>query len=174
MISEKYIMQRIKEYANTDAGKKAIKKRYGVEYSEKIDLEPYRKYGRQMKSILFMHVNALIRSITEEDIIVAEPKTDAKGFISVTVSFREGSLQRDSLYKKGYPEGIENIILLFAHGYHAKDYAYGVWKYGGYSSGHSIRSRKDREPNNFLQDAVEEFNMMAKGKAIAFLDNKYQ
>ena len=173
MLSEQYIMQRVREYAKTEAGKVAIRKKYGIEYSEGIDLSPYREYGRQMKDILYRHVNALIRSVASEDILVSEPKLDAKGSVSVMLSFREGSLRRDSLYKKGYPDGLENIVLLFAHGYQAGNHAYGVWKYGSFTSGRPIRSRTDREPNGFLKDAVDEFNRLADGAAMAVLTDEY-
>lgn len=174
MISEKHIMKKLKEYAKTDAGRAAIKKKYGIDYSERINLEPYRAYGRQMKSILLEYIGGIIHSITEKDILVGEPNIDKKGNISLTISFHEGSLQRPSLYKKGYPDGVENIVLLFTHGYHAKNYVYGKWSYKRFSTHKPIRSRKDRKPNDFLQRAVEEFNRFAKGHAIAVLNNIYQ
>ncbi len=179
MISEKYIMKLVKEYAKSPEGQAEIQKKYGVQYREKIPQSELMAYGEKMKQILFAHINPIIKSITMDDIIVEPPVVNKGGRLSMKISFREGSLHRESLYEDGYPEGLSNIVLLFARGYHASDYAYGLWGlpnqtwYGG-SGFVSVRSRKDREPNHFLHDAVNEFNGSSGGFAVAKLEEKYQ
>lgn len=92
------------------------------------------------------------------------------GYLEIVISFDPDALHKESLYDEGYPKGLENIVALFNNGYHAKNYVYGWWE------GHSptgtalersssddgdfawVRSRKEREPLNFIQDTVAEFN----------------
>lgn len=80
-----------------------------------------------------------------------------------------GDLHRDSLYPDGYEDGVSNIVALLNNGYHAKNYVYGDWD-GHSPTGESrfdnrsidtsayIRSRKDREGLQFIQQAVRDFN----------------
>ena len=177
MITEKKIMEIIKEYAKSPQGKAQIKQKYGVEYAEKVDKDELKQYGEKMKAILFKHITPLIDSISMNDIIVGDVKETKEGY-QLQISFRENSLRRESLYLDGYygDEELQNIVLLFARGYHARDYVYGYWSKLGQSLSWTqdrIRSKKDREPNPFLKEAVAEFNSSAKGLAIAKLEEKY-
>lgn len=155
MISEKYIMQLVKQYANSPEGKAAIKKATGLEYSEKEPSKTKLKaYGEKMKNILYKYVNPLIKSISLNDIVVGTPYKDSSGRWRLEISFREGSLHRESLYPDGYPDGLDNIILLFEGGYSVDNYVYGVWNVVG----ERVRSRKERDGNDFLVQAINEFN----------------
>lgn len=86
----------------------------------------------------------------------------------------DDSLHRDSLEngENGYTgDGINNIIALFNNGAHASKFVYGWWN-GHEPEGESIyrsggdlhtkyawvRSKKDREPMRFMQQAVIDFN----------------
>ena len=178
MLSEKDIMELVREYANSPEGKQQIKETCGVEYEEKVDEAKLRKYGEKMKEILFRHINPVIDSISPNDIVVGNLKKTDDGY-RMEISFRENSLYRESLYVDGYygNEQLQNIVLLFAKGYHARDYVYGYWVKPGKNidvGQMSIRSRKDREPNSFLEEAVKEFNQTANGYAEAILDEKYK
>ena len=81
----------------------------------------------------------------------------------------DGDLHRDSLENDAGYDGIDNIVALFNNGYHASNYVYGWW------NGHSpttgdvsmrsgtdndawVRSKKDREPLKFIQQAIRDFN----------------
>lgn len=179
MITEKYIMGLVRRYADTPQGRAEIKRKYGVEYREDISDKELISYGEKMKQILFEHINREIRSVTLDDIIVEDPQVDKQGRVTLKISFKEGSLHRDSLYLEGYPEGLENIILLFARGYHAKDYVYGLWNlpnrtWRGGNDFVGVRSRKDRAPSNFLYNAISEFNSISNGIAVARLEEKYK
>lgn len=80
-----------------------------------------------------------------------------------------GDLHRDSLDNDLGYEGIDNIVALFNNGYHAKNYVYGWWD-GHRATGDSVlrsgpyndfawaRSKKEREPLRFIQQAVADFN----------------
>lgn len=181
MITEEYIMRLIEQYAQSPSGRAMLKKKYGIEISsDKIkhgtkttSVKPsdMTKYGEEMKRILFSYVNPLIKSITLDDIVVGAPVKGTNGEWSMQISFRDGSLHRDSLDENDYPEGVSNIVLLFAKGYHARDYVYGLWNTTGYKSAHwiywkDVRSRKDRSGDDFLIKAVNEFNSLF-GKDIA-------
>ena len=177
MINEQEIMKLVKEYAKSPEGKKKIKETYGIEYSERIDEKSLKAYGEKMKAILFKHTAAVIDSISPDDIIVGDVKETAEGY-TLEISFREERLRRESLYVDEYygDDELQNIVLLFAKGYHARDYVYGFWSKPGegvtwYQP--RIRSRKDREPNPFLKNAVAEFNQSSKGIAVATLEGEY-
>jgi hypothetical protein len=172
MITEKYIMKRVSEWASTDAGKAAIKAKYGIDYDEKADAA-LRKYAEMMKNILYKHTHDLIKSISRDDIEIGELHTNDDGKAEIKISFKEGSLQRESLRPDKYPDGVENIVLLFAHGYDAGAAVKGVWV-GSKSYPHVITSKQHREPNDFLQDAISEFNAKSGGIAQAVLEDRYK
>lgn len=181
MLTLSYIQNLIKEYAKSPEGKAEIKRQTGIIYTDKKNISAeLTQYGEQMKEILYNHVHALIRSITPEDIIVEKPYRDADGLWRLKLSFREGSLHRESLDDNDYPEGLSNIVLLFAKGYHARDYVYGLWNTTGSKNSHwiywhDIRSRKDRSGNDFLIQAVNEFNsLIGKDMANAELLGAYK
>lgn len=174
MISEEYIMKLVKDYAKSPAGKAAIKKQTGITYTEKDPSAVLMTYGEQMKNILYKNVNALIKSITLDDIVVQKPYQDKDGLWKLEVSFKEDSLHRESLDLENYSEGLNNIVLLFAKGYHARNHVYGFWvdKYGNHGN---VRSRKDREGSDFLIQAVNEFNnVYGKGMTRAELLGEYK
>lgn len=180
MISEDYIMKLVREYAKSPAGKTAIKKQTGLIYTDEDPSTMLTAYGEQMKNILYEHVHALIRSIILDDIVVRKPYQDKNGMWKLEISFKDGVLKRDSLDTDNYPEGVYNIVLLFAKGYHAKKYVYGHWYlpnqtwYGGGDFVH-IRSKKDRNGSDFLIQAVNEFNEnVGKGIAKAELLGDYK
>lgn len=87
---------------------------------------------------------------------------------SVIYVYFVDDLHRDSLQPEGY-DGIRNIVALLNNGYHAKNYVYGYWE-GHSPAGESrfdgrsidtsayIRSRKDREGLQFIQQAINDFN----------------
>lgn len=171
-------MKLVKEYANSPEGKKKIKDEYGLIYEEKIDKKKLREYGEQMKEILFKHISPVIDSISIDDIIVGDLEDTKEGW-KMQISFNEDNLRRESLYLDEYygDNELQNIVLLFAKGYHARDYVYGFWTKPGQSvsiAQDRIRSRKDRDPNPFLNNAVAEFNQKTDGYATAILDEKYK
>ena len=172
MLSDSYIIKLVKNWAKTPEGKAEIKKVTGEDYVEEFTKSKAKEYGRKMQRILFEKINPIIKSIQLTDIIVGEPTVDTDGYMRLYISFKDGSLHRDSLVPNRYPEGINNIVLLFTKGYHAQGSVHGTWHKP--SGDIETWSRRSREPNDFLNRAVADFNNIAKGIAMAKLDDKYK
>lgn len=168
MVSKEYIEHLVMEYAASRAGKAKIKEKTGCDYDPKMTKERMKGYGEQMKKILFYHIKPVINSIEESDIIVGEP-SEKDGKMQIQISFDKDKLHRDSL-SENY-EGIANIVLLFAKGYHAKERIHGTWKRR--NGDIKVWSRKERNPDDFLQKAVDEFNGYMRNVATAKLDKRY-
>lgn len=80
------------------------------------------------------------------------------------------SIRSDALKRKSLVPGhqLNDIIELFVHGYSsANNHAYGEWH------GHDIIAPVHKEGNNFVQNAVDEFNAKYKGKAVATVKDEY-
>lgn len=174
MISEEYIMKRVEKWALSPNGQEKIKKITGKKYvpeSKRYTTGENKElaYGEKMKEILFKKISLVIKSISIDDIIVGKPYRDKNGGVRLQISFREGSMHRASL--NPHSEGIENIVLLFTQGYHAQKGVHGIWKRKDGEV--EIWSRRHREPDDFLKNAVDEFNVYAEGKAVAKLEKKY-
>ena len=175
MLSEEYIMKLCEQYAASPHGRTAIKEKYGIDYNPKDKGSVIAVYGEKMRRILFEVVNQVIPSFLLEDIIIGQPVRDKAGRVSLKISFRSDALFRESLDPVMYG-GVDDIVLHFAYGWHAKGYVYGLWHRPGWNGGRlvQVRSRKDREPNRFLKHAVWEFNEQAKGVAVAELEAPYK
>jgi len=167
-------MKLVREYAKSPEGKQAIKEKYGVDYDEKFTKARMRSCGNKMKKILYKHIHAEIKSVSLDDIIVNEPSQGEDGLFEIKLSFREGSLHRDSLYPDAYPEGLSNIVLLFTKGYNASRSVHGDWTYNGKTVASDIWGKRRRVKSTFLDDAVAEFNSTANGVATASLDGIYK
>ena len=170
---EAYILGLLKQYAKSPEGKAKIKEMYGIDYKERIGDKDFLYYGNLMKKILYEKASGVIKSMNVDDIIVGAPTQGADGMWTLTIEFDKEKIHRDSLLphptktSAGYPDGFDDIVLLFSKGYHARDYVYGDWH------GKRIRSRLSRKPNNFLEEAVKDFNVETKGAAYAELTGKY-
>lgn len=90
-----------------------------------------------------------------------------KGGYDAYICFDANSVKRKSLYPKGYPKGIQDIIKLFTTGYTAKKHVYGTWNRTHGNNNVKIRSLLHRDPNDFLEEAVKEFNRDYMGRARA-------
>ena len=181
MIEEKYILELLKNFASTAEGKKVIKDKYGIDYDPKKDKgSTLHKWGDKMKSILYKHIKPVIKSISDKDIFVGTPIKDKNGKYTITISFNEDALFRQSLnpdgkWKEGNnvvrrdgKAGIRDIVLHFSYGWNAQGSVYGEWH------GNDIWSLRKRNPNDFLEIAVEEFNKKAKNIATAELMGEYR
>lgn len=172
MISKEYINEELRKYAASPAGRKAIKKKYGIDYEKARIDNKIIPYADDMKNILLSHITPIIRSIKGGDIIIGDPKFSEDGKATIVLSFDEESLRRESLYPEKYPEGLNDIVLLFTKGYTASNYVHGVWKNSSYSG--EIVGRISRPPDDFLQKAVDEFNAKYPQVAIATLKEPYK
>lgn len=174
MITEEMIMDLLREYANTKKGKEKIKKTYGIDYEDGGTLDGATKKemveeAKKMKEILLKHIHGkdVLPYFKPEAIIIDEnPKKNKDGQWEIKLYFDEKMLHRDSLNLEEYSEGLNDIILLFSKGYHARNRVYGYTKdtIRGTKEWVKAYSRTDREPNPFLKNAVAEFN--ASGKMV--------
>ncbi len=94
-------------------------------------------------------ITALMDSLTH-----SAPIKQADGSYEVDIYFA-GDKHRESLYPKGYPDGIDNIVALLNNGFQIgsdREQAFGVWH------GQMTRGLRSREGLHFIQEAVFEFN----------------
>ena len=178
MLSEEYVLSLIKRYSQTTTGKAEIAKRkkgkfdarIATEGSQKRSMQQMKKIGDEMKDILFNKISGVIKSFKKEDIIVSPPVLQDDRY-AISISFNEEALRRESLDPDAYPEGISNIIKLFITGYDARGAVYGVWKGHG---DEEIWSLRHRDPNDFMEKAVNEFNSKYADAAHAELADEYK
>ena len=104
-------------------------------------------------------------TIPSEAIIIGEPTIDKNGDIFVGIWLDPDSLFRPSLSPRY--EGIENIVLHFTHGWSAHGAVHGYWK----SVGKDVWSRSKYAGDDFMQQAVDDFNELGLGTAE--LNEKY-
>lgn len=79
-----------------------------------------------------------------------EPVKVGRNSYQISVSFDE-NLHRESLYPKGYPEGVDNIAALLNSGYDAGKRVYGIWH------GNKIHSLTHRDGAHFIESAIRTF-----------------
>jgi hypothetical protein len=172
MLDETWLFEQVKKYAASPEGRKRIKEQTGIDYDPKKDKSISQtnmlSFAEKMRTILWRHINREIKSVSIDDIIIEPSSTNEKGEVTISLSFRPGSLFRPSLQPGKYPEGVQNILLHFTHGWSAKKSIRGEWH------GDEVWSRKLRTGSSFMQEAVEEFNSQAKGMTIAELSGEYK
>lgn len=129
-------------------------------------------FGHKMREILQKKI-ANMESIAAKElflgnIIVKENFIKGSGWV-IDVSFDEDEVTSNSLYWQNpeYEMGAY-LPVLFNEGYDADNYVYGYDNYGNY-----IRSKRHRDAEHFIQDAVDEFNLAQKGEAIAQYSSRY-
>lgn len=176
MISEKYIEGLLNSYIKSSEGQKVVKQyrkdvfdgKIHAEDSGILSKEEMIAMGKKMVDILYSEISGAIPSFSKDAIILSEPKPSADGEYKISINIQPDALHRDSLWQDGYPNGVDDIVLLFTTGYQARGYVYGEWH------GVPYRSKISRESNNFLMRAVDSFNSAATGKSKAELGDKYK
>lgn len=165
-----YLKRVIKEYAASDAGKADIKEQIGVTYDPKFTKGTAKRYVELLRHNIYVAIRERIESFSPASISCSEVRVGTNGRFYADIILNAAALRRESLYPEKYPEGVDNIVLHFVHGWHAKNYAYGVWR----DRSSFTVSRKDKEPDSFLEDVVNEFNSAMGEIAIAYIDPKYK
>lgn len=156
------------------AVKKKIKEQYGVDVDGVQSQAEMDVAAENMVETLLRHmsqdVGDSLHAIDRNAIIVSKPKRVGKdGMYKIDISFNTAVLHRDSLYKEKYPNGIDDIVSLFVHGYNASNPVYGQWH------GSRVRSRTNRAPNSFMQNAINEFNATNSDKnVVAYIGDDYK
>lgn len=176
------IMNKVSAYAKTSAGKEKMSKRIqqysdsGVKQTAAGDkvLTEDLMWEAVSKFLYVMRVTAADYDLPESVMKHINNMESVGRVTKVPEGFEialyfGGDLHRDSLDNDLGYEGIENIVALFNNGYHARSYVYGWWDGhqatgdGVLRSGTSgdfawVRSKKEREPLQFIQQAVMDFN----------------
>ena len=176
VISEEYIMRRLKEY---------VKDAYYSNAPAGTGSAPTSK----------AHIEAMLQEICDKFIAVVKDVipsfrgsgvhafinsgADDKGTVRASISVDEDALQRESLHYMnkdlsiGHGEGVRDILALFTHGYTLSKRPYGFWVKDGGLSMERIGARIHREPNPFLSDFVQRMNAEYAGRCVLTLNNKY-
>lgn len=176
------IMSKVSAYAQSPAGKEKMNKRIqqyvssGVKQTAAGDkiLTEDKMWEAVSKFLYVMRVTAAEYGLPES-VMEHINGLESAGQIRKTPDgyeialYFEGDLHRDSLENDLGYEGVDNIVALFNNGYHARNYVYGWWNRhkatgdGVLRSGVGtdfawVRSKKEREPLHFIQQAVHDFN----------------
>lgn len=176
------IMSKVSAYAQSSAGKEKMNKRIqqyvssGVKQTVAGDkiLTEDKMWEAVSKFLYVMRVTAAEYGLPES-VMEHINGLESAGQIRKTPDgyeialYFEGDLHRDSLDNDLGYEGVDNIVALFNNGYHARNYVYGWWD-GHKATGDGVlrsgvgtdfawvRSKKEREPLHFIQQAVHDFN----------------
>ena len=177
-LSANSINQMLEKYIKSSAGKQAVKQykkdvfngKKGTGTSSGIQSRNSMiQMGEKMKDILWVQIANAIPSFSRDGIILSEPEETATGDYKISVSFDEEAIHRESLYPIKYPEGVDNIVMLFTKGYdHVSGRTYGQW------NGYTTWNKTSRESNDFLAQAVEVFNNYSPIGVKAELDETYK
>lgn len=178
MISESAIMNKLQAYAKTASGKRRMKayiddaRESGRTLASGEVVIGVKQMSEMANALIDMIQRRMPESIAEvgRTLTSSVPEKRPDGSYEVVLRFDPGTLHRDSLENDLGYDGIDNIVALFNNGYHAKNYVYGWWN-GHSPTGNSltmgvtgdegyawVRSEKEREPLQFMQDAATEFN----------------
>lgn len=176
MISEGYINKLLSSYIKTPAGQALVKHYRQDVFNGKISsagtnilsAREMNDLGNKLKDILYAEISGVIPSFAKEGINVSFPKETTDGEYEILVTLTPDSIQRNSLWKEGYPDGVDDIVLLFTTGYKARKSLRGEWH------GKSIYSKNFRLPDGFLQRAIDAFNASIANDAEAELGTKYR
>lgn len=175
VISEEYIMRRLKEY---------VKEAY---YSN----APIAGSGPTSKSLIESMLQAICNEFiaTVQEVIPSfrgsgvhtfvDGASDNMGIVRASISVDEDALKRESLHHMnrdltvGHGEGVRDILALFTHGYTLSKRPYGFWVKSEGRSMERIGARMHRDPNPFLSDFVGRMNAEYAGRCVLTLNNKY-
>lgn len=193
-LSQQELESIIERISKTSAGKDAIQKAMGGKRNAKfvprfevpsrdtaVDRVLMISKAEEMKEILFRHITADtqtdgrrgLANFPKNAIIVEPPVAVGGGSVDyiINISFDAEALRRQSLNPFTYPDGINDIISLFVHGYDARGAVVGTWH-----GEENVWSLQHRDPNDFMTRAVAEFNENNKqgGFVTAALREKYK
>ena len=191
-ISEKYIMQLLSEYAESEPGKKKI-------LSIRRDIFNGNKRGKGgitrdraeqiLNEISDKFVNTVItviHSFRGDGVHSVIGEMDINGRVHADITVDEDALHRESLHYMnknlsiGHGEGVNDILALFTHGYTISGRRpYGFWVRDGVSSENNssltrIGALMHRDPNPFLSNFVDKMNNEYSGLCNITLNEKYK
>ncbi len=184
-ISDKFILDAIKEYSKNPDVAAEIQSRLGKgrkfvpKYVEpnQVQLKDVQRIAYDMAKILYAHITTETSSKYGRGLYRFNRKGIKVGALmynkgyEITIDFDPRALHRDSLVPQKY-DGVDDIIRLFMNGYKTNKQVYGTWKTHGNLR---VRSLTHREGSRaFFDNAIKEFNDKYKGKAHAYPTENYK
>ena len=189
VVSEKYIMQRLKAFMKSEAGKAFIADHLRDAYDKSIDAggitrEDVDDILKDIKEEFIDAVKDVIPSFRGECVHVNAGAMDKKNKIRASISVEDEALRRESLHYMnrdltiGHGGGIDDILALFTHGYTLTKRPYGFWVRNTASSPTGtplvrIGALMHRDPNPFLEKFVELMNYKYADICSITLNDKY-
>lgn len=186
VISEEYIMRRLQQFVNSEAGRAKLAKHLRDVYYGNAPATAGALTRSQVTTILqeireefISTVIGVIPSFRGDSVVAVSGEMDTQGLVDASITVDEDALRRESLHYMnkdlsiGHGEGVDDILALFTHGYTLDKRPYGFWVRAGGNSMTRIGARMHREPNLFLTEFVERMNAEYAGRCILTLDNKY-
>lgn len=182
-ISADYINTLLGRYMQSKAGKQAVKAFVkNASPGAVCDKRAVQRVTGQMLGILEKWILPVIPSFDTDAIHAQLLENDGDGNITVKISIDSDALWRDSLAGPGTDTsgwkyvntrngklGTDNIILQFAKGWDTNGKTV-----SGFWHGRFIESKDRRLPNDFLKNAVNEFNQLCPTGVSAELEPKYK
>lgn len=192
VLSEAYIMQRLRTYANSEAGKEKISQHHKDVFNGKApamggDLTKAKIDAilRKIRNEFIKAVSAVIASFRGNGVFTTSGEMDAHGYVQASILVDEDALRRESLHYMnkdlsiGHGEGVDDILALFAHGYTLSKRPYGFWVRDTAhasttgSAMERIGARMHRDPDPFLGEFVKRMNEKYNGQCAITLNSKY-
>ena len=168
MISEAYIIQKLRQFVASKEGQKVIKESY-PNYKDRM-AELAKKLRNDIVNAYNQATSSNARRMGVSHIRVGVSKVDklTKGWV-VDVVFPGDVLRRDSLTGAGgvpTGSGVYDIFGLITQGYPKIGSVFGVW--GGRNGGLPISNKRVRSPNSFISDAIDSFEAQHPGIEVSY------
>lgn len=172
----------LEKFLKQPAIAKQMRAHYAASGGSVADIAEVKTYVDRAVHILVDSLPIALRTgpqaITYSDMEYAQPVLGKDGFYTVELRWVPKEVQRESLYRSEYPEGIENIVALHSTGYVASKPVYGFWRghrtnynvtgtYGPY--GGWAKSAQIREPDPFISFAVSTFNRLYGQRGVTLI-----
>lgn len=186
VISEDYIMRRLQQFVNSEAGRaKIAQHRRDVYYGNapagagSMTKSKVAAVLQEIRDEFISTVIGVIPSFRGDSVVAIAGEMDAQGYVEASLTVDEDALRRESLHYMnkdlsiGHGEGVDDILALFTHGYSLSKRPYGFWVRPGGTSMTRIGARMHREPNLFLTEFVQRMNAEYAGQCVLALNDKY-
>lgn len=191
VLSEKYIMQRLRKYASTKAGQERISQyrreifNSGKASSTSLTRERIERILQDVREEFIDTVMDVIITFRGDAVHFTVEEIDDDGRVRASITVDEEALRRESLHyinkdlSIGHGEGVEDILALFAHGYTIDKRPYGFWARDSVMAATGnpltrIGARMHRDPNPFLSEFVDRMNAQYGGICEITLNDKYE
>lgn len=174
MISEEYIMKKLKEFLYSAEGASFLQGHNLQVVIEKSDLG---KILNDIRETFLAAIRDKIPSFRGNSAVIGNYR-EKEGQIYAYLRIDPDALRRQSLYYQTRTgsiqqgEGVKDILALFTHGYNLRRGPTGYWDKSGGETVYT-HAKMRREPDTFLRDCVNKLNARYGGVCQITLDNTY-